>query len=407
MARNAPQKPLAERLRPKRLEEFLGQEAIFGEGSFLRLAIESDQVPSLIFWGPPGSGKTTLALLIAEATQAEFFQLSAVGAGVKELRGVIAAAEANMDQGKRTILFIDEIHRWNKAQQDALLPHVERGTVTLIGATTENPSFEVNAALLSRTRILVLHKHEPEELLKLLKHALNAPEGLGGKIEADEEALAFIAAVTGGDARAALNTLEAAAQLGERIDTAVVERVVKRSHLLYDKGGEEHYNIISALHKAVRGNDANAALYWLARLLEAGEDPLYVARRLVRMASEDIGLGNSFALPQAVAAYQACQYLGMPECEVHLAQATVYLAQSKKSVAIYEAYGAAKADAHEYPNEPVPLHIRNAPTRLMKDLGYGKGYKYTPKFKTKEEAAQEYFPDKLKGRQYIRFEDNS
>jgi putative ATPase len=327
-----------------------------------------------------------------------------VGSGVKELRSIFAEASANQEEGKRTILFIDEIHRWNKSQQDALLPHVERGTITLIGATTENPSFEVNAALLSRTRVLVLHKHEPEEVVRLLEHALRAPEGLAGRIEADPEALAFIAAVTGGDARAALNTLEAAAQAGGRIDVKGVEAVVKRSHLLYDKGGEEHYNIISALHKAVRGNDANAALYWLARLLEAGEDPLYVARRVVRMASEDIGLGNSFALPQAVAAYQACQFLGMPECEVHLAQAVVYLAQSKKSIAIYEAYKAAKGDAHEYPNEPVPLHIRNAPTALMKDLGYGKGYKYTPKFKTKEEAAQEYFPDTLKGREYIRFE---
>lgn len=394
--------PLAERLRPHALEDFLGQEQIFGEGSFLRNALESDQVPSLIFWGPPGSGKTTLALLIAEKAQAEFFQLSAVGSGVKDLRRVIEQAEGNREAGKRTILFIDEIHRWNKAQQDALLPHVERGTLTLIGATTENPSFEVNGALLSRTRVLVLAKHEPPALEKLLAQALVSPQGLDGKVTADPEALAFIAAVSGGDARAALNTLEAAATQGTHIDAAMVESVVKRSHILYDKGGEEHYNIISALHKAVRGNDANAALYWLARMLEAGEDPLYVARRLVRMASEDIGLANSFALPQAVAAYQACQFLGMPECEIHLAQAVVYLAESKKSNALYVGYNEAKEDVKKFPNEPVPLHIRNAPTKLMKELDYGKGYKYTPDFKNQEEAAQEYFPDKLRGRRYIK-----
>lgn len=396
--------PLAERLRPHTLEDFLGQEQIFGEGSFLRNALENDQVPSLIFWGPPGSGKTTLALLIAEKTRAEFRQLSAVGSGVKELRKVIEEAEQNREAGKRTILFIDEIHRWNKAQQDALLPHVERGTLTLIGATTENPSFEVNGALLSRTRVLVLAQHQPEALEKLLAQALVSPQGLDGKITADSEALAFIAAVSGGDARAALNTLEAAATQSAHIDVSVVESVVKRSHILYDKGGEEHYNIISALHKAVRGNDPNAALYWLARMLEAGEDPLYVARRLVRMASEDIGLANSFALPQAVAAYQACQFLGMPECEIHLAQAVVYLAESKKSNALYVGYNEAKEDVKKFPNEPVPLHIRNAPTKLMKGLGYGKDYKYTPDFKDKEEAAQEYFPDKLRGKKYINFE---
>lgn len=398
--------PLAERLRPKTIGEFLGQEKILGEGAFLREAIAADQVPSLIFWGPPGSGKTTLALLIAGETKAEFHQLSAVGSGVKELRAIIEQAEANKATGTKTILFIDEIHRWNKAQQDALLPHVERGTVILIGATTENPSFEVNSALLSRTRVLVLERHSEDTLIALMRRALAETEKyFGKKISADEAALSFVAAVSGGDARTVLNTLEACALHSAHIDTETVERVVRRSHILYDKGGEEHYNIISALHKSMRGNDADAALYWLARMLEAGEDPLYVARRLVRFASEDVGLANSFALPQAVAAFQACQMLGMPECEVHLAQAVVYLAQSKKSNALYIAYGKAKEDVRNFPNEPVPLHIRNAPTRLMKEIGYGQGYKYTPEYETPEEAAQEYFPERLKGRKYIGFDD--
>lgn len=394
--------PLAERLRPKKLTDFLGQEKIFGEGSFLREAIEADRIPSLIFWGPPGSGKTTLALLIATETRAEFRQLSAVGSGVKDLRAVFAEAEENKKLGKKTILFIDEIHRFNKSQQDSLLPHVERGTIILIGATTENPSFEVNGALLSRSRVLVLEKHSEETLIGLMRRALEkSEEYFGKKVTADDEALKFIAAVSGGDARSVLNTLEATALKSSHIDTAVVEQVVKRSHLLYDKNGEEHYNIISALHKSLRGNDADAGLYYLARMLEAGEDPLYVARRLVRFASEDIGIANSFALPQAVAAFQACQMLGMPECEVHLAQAVVYLALSKKSNALYVAYGKAKDDVRSYPNEPVPLHLRNAPTKLMQELDYGKNYKYTPDFKSAEEAKQEYFPEKLKGRKYL------
>lgn len=394
--------PLAERLRPKSLDEFLGQEKVFGEGSFLREAIQADHIPSLIFWGPPGSGKTTLALLIAAAAQAEFRQLSAVGSGVKDMRAVFAEAEENKERGKKTILFVDEIHRFNKSQQDSLLPHVERGTVILIGATTENPSFEVNAALLSRARVLVLEKHDEATLVGLMKRALAKSTDYFGKVvEADEEALKFIAAVSGGDARMALNTLDACALKQGRIDTKTVEQVVKRAHLLYDKNGEEHYNIISALHKSLRGNDADAALYYLARMLEAGEDPIYVARRLVRFASEDIGIANSFALPQAVAAFQACQMLGMPECEVHLAQAVVYLALSKKSNALYVAYGTAKEDVRKFPNEPVPLHLRNAPTKLMKELGYSKDYKYTPDFKTAEEAKQEYFPDRLKGRKYL------
>ncbi len=395
--------PLAERLRPHKFEDFLGQEKIFGEGAFLRSALITQQVPSLILWGPPGSGKTTLALLIAREMKAEFFQLSAVGSGVKELRSIIEKAEINKKEGKKTLLFIDEIHRWNKSQQDSLLPHVERGTIILIGATTENPSFEVNGALLSRTRVVVLEQHSEETLVALMKRALTESEEYFGKeVTADDGALSFVAQVSGGDARVALNTLEAATLKKKHIDVATVEEIVKRSHLLYDKNGEEHYNIISALHKSLRGNDADAALYYLARMLEAGEDPLYVARRLVRFASEDIGIANSFALPQAVAAFQACQMLGMPECEVHLAQAVVYLALSKKSNVLYTAYGQAKEDVGKYPNEPVPLHLRNAPTKLMKELEYGKDYKYTPDFQTAEEAKQEYFPEKLKGRKYLK-----
>lgn len=405
--------PLAERMRPKRLEDFIGQEKILGEGSFLRQAIEADRVPSLLFWGPPGSGKTTLARLIAMETKSHFITLSGVESGKKDLLQVVEAAQATLRLGARTILFIDEIHRWNKSQQDALLPHVESGTITLIGATTENPSFEVNAALLSRTRVLVLSGHSPEHIQTLLAVALTTDDDLKHKkIKADGEALAFIAVVSGGDARAAYNILEACASLGKRITPKLVEEVVERSHLLYDKGGEEHYNIISALHKSMRGGDADASLYYLARMLEAGEDPLYVARRIVRFASEDIGVANSLALPQAVAAFQACQMLGMPECEVHLAQAVTYMALSKKSNALYVAYGRAKSDVHEFPNEPVPLHLRNAPTKLMKNLDYGKGYKYTPDyakastgkpdFKDKKEAAQEYFPVKLKGRKYLK-----
>ena len=394
--------PLAERLRPQTIEEFLGQEKVFGEGSFLRDALKHDQVPSLVLWGPPGSGKTTLARILSNIIQAEFIQLSAVSSGKKDLQGVLMRAEENHEKGKQTILFLDEIHRWNKAQQDALLPFVESGKLTLIGATTENPSFEINAALLSRTRVLVLEKHTVETLTHLLERALaDDPELKKKKVSASVDTLAFIAAVSGGDARQALNILEACSLQEKNITPELVEKIVARSHILYDKGGEEHYNIISALHKSMRGHDANAALYYLGRMLEAGEDPLYVARRLVRFASEDVGLANSFALPQAVAAFQACQMLGMPECEIHLAQAVVYLAESKKSNALYIAYGKVKEDVRNFPNEPVPLHLRNAPTKLMKELDYGKGYKYTPEYKTKEAAEQEYFPAKLKGRKYL------
>lgn len=395
--------PLAERRRPKTLDEFLGQEKLLGEGSYLRQMIERDIVPSLIFWGPPGCGKTTLARLIAIETKAHFVSLSAVTSGKKELLTVIEQAEGSRRLGERTILFVDEIHRWNKAQQDALLPHVENGTLTLIGATTENPSFEVNAALLSRTRVLVFTKHPELTIVKLLETALKEDAWLAEKkITASVEALQFIAALSGGDARAAYALLEAAAELGKKLTPKLIGEVAERSHILYDKNGEEHYNLISALHKSMRGNDADASLYYLARMLEAGEDPLYVARRLVRFASEDIGVANSLALPQAVAAFQAAQMLGMPECEVHLAQAVTYMALSKKSNALYIAYGQAKQDVHDFPNEPVPLHLRNAPTKLMKSIGYGKGYKYTPDYQNKQEAQQEYFPKKLKGRKYLK-----
>lgn len=391
-------------MRPEKLSEVFGQEKILGEGSFLRDAIAADRVPSLLFWGPPGCGKTTLALLIARETKSEFVQLSAVGSGVAELRKVIAAAEENRKADKKTILFIDEIHRWNKAQQDALLPHVEHGLVTLIGATTENPSFEVNAALLSRMRVLVLGKLSTDEVVEVLSRALSDERGLkGAGIEVEDGVLAFIADVSGGDARNALNILEACAASARHITPELVEKIVNRSHLLYDKGGEWHYDIISALHKSMRGGDADAALYWLGRMLEAGEDPLYVARRLVRFSSEDVGLANSFALPQAVAAHQACHMIGMPECELALAQAVVYLAKSKKSNALYVGYGHVKEDVRQFPNEPVPIHLRNAPTKLMKEIDYGKGYKYTPDFKDQEEAKQDYLPEALRGRKYVDF----
>ena len=417
--------PLADRLRPETLADYLGQEEIIGEGKLLRKAIENDSLPSMIFWGPPGTGKTTLARIIAHLTQAEFLQISAVTSGVKDLKEIISHARTNEVEEKKTILFIDEIHRWNKAQQDALLPHVERGTITLIGATTENPSFEVRGALLSRCRVFVLKSLEAGDLSKLIDRALSDKEkGLGGEnITIDQDAREALVAMSNGDARTLLNILELAAEttspkqtspqpspnLGEgdvgdtkerEITVDVIKEAFQKSYLLYDKGGEEHYNIISALHKSMRGSDADAALYWLARMLEAGEDPLYIARRLVRFASEDIGLANSQALEQAVAAYQACHFMGMPECNVVLAQAVVYMAKCKKSNELYRAYGQVKKDVETFGNQPVPLHIRNAPTKLMKDLGYGKDYKYSPDFGYNEK--QEYLPEKLKGKKYLK-----
>lgn len=394
--------PLADRMRPKTLEDFLGQEKIVGTGKLLRQAIISDNVPPMIFWGPPGSGKTTLAYIIANSTNSDFVQISAVSSGVADLRQIIIRAEQNKKIAKNTILFIDEIHRWNKAQQDALLPHVEKGLIILIGATTENPSFEVRGALLSRCRVFVLDRLGSEHIKNIIERALeDKTSGLGKlKLKLSDEVKEVISKWSNGDARVALNVLEYASSVSKNINLDLIKEAFQKSHLLYDKDGEEHYNIISALHKSMRGSDADAALYWLARMLEAGEDPLYVARRLVRFASEDIGLANSRALEQAVAAYQACSFIGLPECNVILAQAVVYMAKCKKSNDLYVAYGQAQSDVKKYGNLSVPLHIRNAPTKLMKDLGYGKDYKYSPSYDYKEE--QEYLPEELKGHKYIK-----
>jgi len=393
--------PLADRIRPETLADFLGQDEIIGEDKLLKQAIESDNLPSMIFWGPPGSGKTTLAFIIAKQTKAEFIRVSAVTSGLKDLREIIKRARENEIEDKKTILFIDEIHRWNKSQQDALLPHVEKGTVVLIGATTENPSFEVRGALLSRCRVFVLTQLNKTHITDIIKRALvDKKNGLGDlNIKIDKKTIEGLANMSNGDARTALNVLEYASSVNMEINLEQIKEAFQKSHLLYDKDGEEHYNIISALHKSMRGSDANAALYWLARMLEAGEDPLYVARRLVRFASEDIGLANSRALEQAVAAYQACHFIGMPECNVILAQIVVYMAKCEKSNELYKAYGQVARDVREFGNLPVPFHIRNAPTGLMKDLGYGNGYKYSPDHDYKEK--QEYLPEELRGRKYL------
>ncbi len=394
--------PLPERMRPQSAKWYLGQDKLFGEGSFLREAVKGGAVPSLILWGPPGSGKTTLAHILSHELAAEFVALSAVSSGKKDLTAVLERAREHRSVGKATLLFLDEIHRWNKAQQDALLPFVESGIITLIGATTENPSFSVNAALLSRTRVLVLQALPSEAIVTLLERALQEDTILRSmKVRAEAGVLEFLAAASGGDARQALSALEICALREPVITMAAAEAVMQRSHLLYDKQGEWHYDVISALHKSMRGSDADGSLYWLGRMLEAGEDPLYVARRLIRFASEDIGLANSFALPQAVAALEACRQVGMPECELNLAQAVVYLAKSKKSNALYRAYGQVKADIARFPNEPVPLHLRNAPTALMRGLGYGKGYQYTPEQVATTQAEQTYLPEKLAGQKYV------
>jgi len=392
-------------MRPRSLDEFLGQEALLGVGAPLRELIEKDVVPSLILWGPPGCGKTTLAGIIARTTGAWFEPFSAVTEGIPRVRQLIAeAADRRRASGGRTILFVDEIHRFNRSQQDAFLPHVERGTVTLIGATTENPSFEVVGPLLSRTRVFVLEPLSADVTARLVQRALVDEErGLGLQgVEIDGEALERLSEAADGDARRALNALETAAELvgkGATIDTEHVEAALQRRFARYDKSGEEHYNLISALHKAIRGSDPDGALYWLARMLEGGEDPLYLARRLVRMASEDIGLADPGALRICLAARDAYHFLGSPEGELALAEACVYLAASPKSNRVYRAFGAARRAARETPAEPVPLHIRNAPTRLMREIGYGEGYRYDPDTE-QGVARQTYLPAALAGKRF-------
>jgi len=402
--------PLADRMRPEKLEDFMGQADIVGQGKLLRSAIERDEIPSMIFWGPPGCGKTSLAKVIAKLTKSVFVEISAATGGVKEVKAIITEAdERRRLHNTRTIFFIDEIHRFNKSQQDTFLPFVENGTITLIGATTENPSFEVNSALLSRCRVFVLKALDADDVEALVMKALSDKEkGLGKlKIKISPGSIRFLSEIANGDARSALNALELSVRSVKplkngviKISDTVIKEAFQRSSFMYDRAGEEHYNIISALHKSMRGSDPDASLYWLGRMLEGGEDPLYIARRIVRFASEDIGLANPAALTQAVAAYQACHFIGMPECGVILAQAVVYMAKCPKSNALYMAYGAAQRDIKELPNEPVPLHLRNAPTKLMKEVGYGKGYKYNPNFKG--EVEQDYLPDKLKGKKYFK-----
>ncbi len=401
------EQPLAARMRPRDLTEFVGQQHLLGPGKILRRLIEEDRITSMIFWGPPGVGKTTLARIIASRTQASFADFSAVTGGIKEARAVMERAEEGRRFGERTILFVDEIHRFNKAQQDAFLPYVEKGSIILIGATTENPSFEINGALLSRCKVFVLRALEPEDIRCMLERTLRDPRGFGSmQVQMAPEVLRQIAVFANGDARMALGTLEMAVLNGQiaadgtvRVTEEILAQITSRKSLLYDKNGEEHYNIISALHKSMRNSDPDAAVYWLARMLEAGEDPLYVARRLVRFASEDVGLADPRAIEQAVACYQACHFLGMPECSVHLTQAVVYLSLSPKSNSLYVAYESAKKDASTRLAEPVPMQIRNAPTKLMDSLGYGKGYVYAHDTQEKL-SAMHCLPEDLMDRVY-------
>jgi putative ATPase len=388
--------PLADRMRPQSLDEILGQGHLLGPGKPLRTAIERDQIPSMILWGPPGVGKTTLARVIAKITKSTFIPFSAVLSGIKEIKDIMAGAEKTRRVGRRTIVFVDEIHRFNKAQQDAFLPHVERGSITLIGATTENPSFEVISALLSRTRVFVLKALSDDDVVTLVRRSVTREQ-----FNIDEESIRSIATLANGDARTALNILDLAVKgtaPGQSISKATIEEASQKT-LLYDKTGEEHYNIISALHKSLRNSDADAALYWLARMLEAGEDPLYVARRLVRFASEDVGLADPAALRIALDAKDAFNFIGLPEGKLALAQCVIYLAAAPKSNSVYTAYDAVASDVENTRNDPVPLHIRNAPTGLMKNLGYGKGYQYAHDLEDKV-ADMDCLPDSLKGRKY-------
>lgn len=396
--------PLATYFRPKNLSEFVGQEKIIGAKSWLYNALKNDQLPSLIFWGPPGSGKTTLAFIIAKETKAEFVEFSATSSGVKDLKKVVDRAKESRRLGVKTILFIDEIHRWNKAQQDALLPQVENGTIILIGATTENPSFAVNGALLSRSKVIVLERLSLAELEMIITRGAQEL-----KIKLNETVRDLMAKLANGDARQALNLLESAVEAVSqtesekgkgrgKITEQLIKEIINKPNLLYDKNGEEHYNLISALHKSLRGGQADAAVYYLERMIEAGEDPLYIARRLIRFASEDIGLANNSALMLATATYEACAKTGLPECGVNLAHCAIYLAKSPKNIVAYQAYERAKAEVERSGNLPVPLYLRNAPTKLMKELDYSKGYKYTP---LEDDSGQEYLPEKLKGKKFV------